>query len=174
MQPRLFAMSVALMLAGACTEAADRMVSVPCAEAGSLEFPAPDDWSVDIRRHDMRMPPTVTVTAPDGQAQWIITPVWKAADRNPPSTPAEIRTRVQRTAETVGAGAAPLRELPGGLYFDGASGITPEPFTRLRQGVFRVGELTVSFTAMSSDAHAADQDALVSRLGNAAHHPARP
>ena len=37
------------------------------------------------------MPPTVTVAAPDGQAQWVVTAVWKAADRKPPATPDEIR-----------------------------------------------------------------------------------
>lgn len=169
MQLRLFAFGLAMMIAGACAEAADRIVNVPCAEAGALEFSAPGDWTVDISRHDERMPPTVTLAAPDGQAQWVVTAVWKAADSKPPATADEIRTRVRRTAETVGAGSAPLRELPGGLYFDGAAGITPEPYTRLRQGMLKVGELTVSFTAMSAEARAADQDQAVSRLGAAVH-----
>ena len=169
MQFRLFAIGLALMIAGTCAEAGDRALSVPCAEAGALELSVPDDWTVDIRRHDPRMPPTVTLAAPDGLAQWVLTPVWKAADRNPPSTADEIRARVRRTAETVGAGRAPLHALPGGLYFDGAPGITPEPYTRLRQGMLKVGELTVSFTAMSADARATDQDQVVSRLGAAVH-----
>lgn len=169
MQLRLFAIGLAMMVAGTCAEAGDRSLSVPCAEAGALELSVPDDWAVDIRRHDPRMPPTVTLAAPDGLAQWVLTPVWKAADRKPPSTPAEIRARVQRTAETLGAGASPLRELPGGLYFDGAAGQTPEPYTRLRQGMLKVGELTVSFTAMSADTRATDQDQLLSRLGTAVH-----
>lgn len=169
MQLRLFSIGLAMMIACTCTEAGDRALSVPCAEAGALELSVPDDWTVDIRRHDPRMPPTVTLAAPDGLAQWVFTPVWKAADRKPPSSPEEIRARVQRTAETMGAGGAPLRELSGGLYFDGAPGSTPEPYTLLRQGMRKVGELTVSFTAMSADARAADQDQAVSRLGAAIH-----
>lgn len=171
MQIRLFAFGVAMMIAGTCAEAADRLLTVPCAEAGALEFAVPEEWSVDIRRHDARMPPTVTVAAPDGEAQWVVTPVWKAADRKPPSTPDEIRTRVRRTAETVGASGAALRELPGGVYFDASTTLVPEPYTRLRQGMLRVGQLTVSFTAMSSEAHAADQDAAVAKLSAATHKP---
>ncbi len=171
MQFRLFSIGLAMMIACTCTEAGERALSVPCAEAGALELSVPDDWTVDIRRHDPRMPPTVTLAAPDGLAQWVLTPVWKAADRKPPSSPAEIRTRVQRTAETLGAGSAPLRELPGGLYFDGVPGSTPEPYTRLRQGLLRVGELTVSFTAMSAEARTSDQQAVVERLSAARHRP---
>lgn len=169
MQIRLFAIGVAMMVAGTCAEAADRLIKVACAEAGALEFAVPSEWSVDIRRHDERMPPTVTIASPDGQAQWVVTPVWKASDRRPPGTPDEIRTRVHRTAETVGASTATLRDLPGGLFFDAASDVVPEPYTRLRQGMFRVGELTVSFTAMSSDARTADQDEAVAKLSAARH-----
>jgi hypothetical protein len=171
MQMRLFAFGLAMMIAGACAEAADRVVTVPCAEAGTLEFEVPEDWTVDISRHDVRMPPTVTVAAPDGQAQWVVTAVWKAADRKPPATPDEIRARVRRTAETVGAPAAPLQATPTGFYFDAGGDITPEPYTRLRQGMLRVGELTVSFTAMSAEARTRDQQALVERLVAARHRP---
>jgi hypothetical protein len=175
MRVRLFALSVALMIAGACAEAADRALVVTCAEAGALEMQVPADWTVQESRHDVRMPPTVTVSAPDGRAQWVVTAVWKAADRKPPATLPEIRTRVQRTAETVGAAGAPLRPLPAGApagyFFDAGSDITPEPFTLLRQGMLKVGELTVSFTAMGAADHAAAQDALVERLGRATHRP---
>lgn len=171
MQMRLFAFGLAMMIAGACAEAADRVVTVPCAEAGTLELDLPEDWAVDISRHDVRMPPTVTVMAPDGQAQWVVTAVWKAADRKPPATPDEIRTRVRRIAETVGAAAAPLQTTPTGFFFDAGSGITPEPYTRLRQGMLRVGELTVSFTAMSAEARASDQQAVVERLSAARYRP---
>ena len=171
MQMRLFAFGLAMMIAGTCAEAADRLVTVPCAEVGTLEFDVPEDWAVEISRHDIRMPPTVTVAAPDGQAQWVVTAVWKAADRTPPATPEEIRTRVRRTAETVGAAAAPLQATPTGFYFDAGGDITPEPYTRLRQGMLRVGELTVSFTAMSAEARASDQQAVVERLSAARYRP---
>jgi hypothetical protein len=171
MQLRLFAFGLAMMIAGACAEAADRVVTVPCAEAGTLEFDVPEDWAVDISRHDARMPPTVTVAAPDGQAQWVVTAVWKAADRKPPATPDEIRARVRRTAETVGAAAAPLQATATGFYFDAGGSITPEPYTRLRQGMLRVGELTISFTAMSAEARAGDQQTAVERLSAARHRP---
>ncbi len=35
--------------------------------------------------------------------------------------------------------------------------------------MLKVGELTVSFTAMSADARAEDQDQLLNRLGTAVH-----
>jgi hypothetical protein len=126
MRIRLLAVSVALMIAGGMAEAQDRLLTVTCAEAGALELPVPEGWTVQESRHDVRMPPTVTLSAPDGQAQWVVTAVWKAADRKPPSTLPEIRTRVQRTAETVGAATAPLQPLPAkaptGYFFDAGAG----------------------------------------------------
>jgi hypothetical protein len=175
MRIRLLAVSVALMIAGGMAEAQDRLLTVTCAEAGVLELPVPEGWSVQESRHDVRMPPTVTLSAPDGRAQWVVTAVWKAADRKPPSTLPEIRTRVQRTAETVGAATAPMQPLPAtaptGYFFDAGAGITPEPYTQLRQGMLAVGALTVSFTAMSTAGRTADQDAAVDHLGRAKHRP---
>jgi hypothetical protein len=171
----LSACAVALILACGTAQAQDRTLTVTCAEAGALSVSVPADWTVEESRHDVRMPPTVTMTAPDGQVQWVVTALWKAADRKPPETLAEIRARVERTAETVGAAGAALRELPAGqpagYYFDIGSDITPAPFTRLRQGMLRIGALTVSFTAMSAPGHDADLDAAVTRLGSARHLP---
>lgn len=173
MRIRLFAFAVALMFACGMAEAQDRLLTVTCAEAGALELPLPADWTVQESRHDVRMPATLTVSAPDGQAQWVITAVWKAADRKPPSTLDEIRARVQRTAETVGVARAALQPVPAqspsGYYFDAGADITPDPYTRLRQGMLKVGELTVSFTAMSTADRSADLDGVVQRLGNARH-----
>ncbi|MBL8475773.1 MAG: hypothetical protein JNK71_06820 [Methyloversatilis sp.] len=173
MRIRLFTASLALMVAGACAEAADRALVITCAEAGALELSVPDSWTVEESRHDVRMPPTLTVSAPDGTAQWVVTAVWKAADRKPPSTLDEIRTRVARTAQTVGAADAPLQPVPSGspvgYFFDAGGSITPEPFSMLRQGMLKVGELTVSFTAMGAAGRSADQDALVERLARATH-----
>jgi hypothetical protein len=173
MRIRIFTASLALMVAGACVEAADRILVVSCAEAGALELSVPDTWSVEESRHDVRMPPTVTVSAPDGKAQWVVTAVWKAADRKPPSTLDDIRSRVARTAQTVGAADAPLLPVPSGApagyFFDTGGDITPEPFSMLRQGMLKVGDLTVSFTAMGAAGRTADQDALVERLARATH-----
>ncbi|HNC70305.1 MAG TPA: hypothetical protein PKZ77_07450 [Pseudomonadales bacterium] len=168
-------LAVALMIAASTAGAQDRLLTVTCAEAGALELAVPAAWSAQESRHDQRIPATLTLSAPDGQSQWVVTAVWKAAERKPPATLDEIRTRVLRTAETVGVFRATLKPLPAaaptGYYFDAGPGITPEPYTALRQGMLKVGELTVSFTAMSTASHAADLDSAVEHLGRARHLP---
>ena len=169
------ALAVALMIAAGTAGAQDRLLTMTCAEAGALELAVPAGWSAQESRHDPRMPATLTLSAPDGQSQWVVTAVWKAAERKPPATLDEIRTRVQRTAETLGMFRATLKPLPAtmpaGYYFDAGPGITPEPYTALRQGMLRIGELTVSFTAMSTASHTTDLDSAVEHLGRARHLP---
>ncbi|HEY9191528.1 MAG TPA: hypothetical protein VIO81_01505 [Methyloversatilis sp.] len=168
-------LTAALMIVAGSVGAQDRVLTVTCAEAGALELPVPAGWSAQENRHDRRMPATLTLSAPDGQSQWVVTAVWKAAERKPPATLDEIRSRVLRTAETVGVFRAMLKPLPAaaptGYYFDAGPGITPEPYTALRQGMLKVGELTVSFTAMSTPGHVADLDSAVEHLGRARHLP---
>lgn len=169
------ALAFALMIAAAAAVAQDRLLTVTCAEAGALELAVPAGWSAQESRHDPRMPATLTLSAPDGQSQWVVTAVWKAAERKPPSTLDEIRTRVLRTAETVGVFRATLKLLPAGTptgyYFDAGPGITPEPYSALRQGMLKAGDLTVSFTAMSTASHLSDLDGAVEHLGRARHLP---
>jgi hypothetical protein len=174
MRIRLLAVSVALMIAGGMAEAQDRLLTVTCAEAGALELPVPEGWTVQESRHDVRMPPTVTCRP-------------RMAGRNgwsPRCGRLPTGNRRRRCRKYAPGCSAPRKRLaqrphrcshcppaPTGYFFDAGADITPEPYTQLRQGMLKVGALTVSFTAMSAAGRTADQDAAVDHVGRATHRP---
>lgn len=128
---------------------------------GHLELSLPRSWKDQLRQPPQELPPTITLSPSTGNAfQVLITPFWSVRPNVVVPGKEEMRKSVMRTIEEARTQAVeqviPLKELTGkagaGYYFS-ATDKSPKPgeFKYMTQGMLRVGDLALLFTALTND-----------------------
>ncbi len=139
--------------------AAVRQFQLP--NLGHLELSLPKSWKDQLRQPPQELPPTITLSPSTGNAfQVLITPFWSIRPDVVVPGKEEMRKSVMRSIEDARPQAVeqviPLQELTGtagaGYYFS-ATDKSPKPgeFKYMTQGMLRVGDLALMFTALTND-----------------------
>lgn len=146
---------------------------------GSIQLKVPKSWQSNIAQPPDNLPPTIQLaprSAPSFRV--LITPLWAAKPGIVLPGPVEMRRNVEQAAERARPQAVeknlPIRELKGpsvvGYYFeatDRAPG--PDEYRYMAQGMFRLGELLVTFTVLTNDDSRSVSGETIAMLENAVH-----
>jgi hypothetical protein len=133
----------------------------PLPDYGAVLMTVPPTWIDQVRQPPDRLPPTIVFHPELGNAfRIMVTPIWPANKDVPVPSDGEIRSNVERSAESVRGQAVessiPVRELKRigvqGYYFS-ATDKNPKPgeFKYMTQGTVVTGDLVVTFTILSND-----------------------
>lgn len=144
----------------------------PLPDHGSIQLSVPASWRDQISQPPDRLPPTVRFR-PDGGAMFevLITPIYPpAGTRMPPANSQKLRAGVEAVAKEAASSAVEkkitIQELRNGsgigYYFsatdkalaEAEKAVDPDDYKYMTQGVFRVDELSVSFTVLTNDTSA--------------------
>jgi hypothetical protein len=168
---------VYLLLRPLCVSAGELRAQVlPLPNHGSLHLSAPPSWHSKVTRPAGDLPPTFEFTPVSGSGfKVLVTPLWS----NEPGAAHPSLALARKTVEHAATAAMqqsvesqlPLKDLKGhavaGYYFS-ATDRAPEPggYKHLTQGALVLGDLLVTFTALTNDgSEDATREALAALAG---------
>lgn len=151
----------------------------PLPRIGQLELTMPAEWKDQLRQPPSGLPPTITLAPATGNAfQVLITPLWAVRPGVVVPGNEEMRQMAARAADKARPQAVeqviPVRDIVGatgrGYYFT-ATDKAPKPgeFKYLAQGIIRVGEIALMFTALTNDSSGAALSSTLDMLKGARH-----
>ena len=170
------ALAAALVAATALAQDEPRRYAVP--GRGTLTLQVPSDWYDEPKVGPTGIPSIRffdRIESPRG-FDMSTTVLWTPPGASPYGTKASLRALVQKAAEDVAAGAAerefPLREFPveggAGFAFDAtAKGAQPGEPAFLTRGALGTGDLTITFTILTTDRKSAAIDRAIEMLRTA-------
>jgi hypothetical protein len=155
----------------------ERRIALP--DHGYFVIQVPRGWVEHVRQPPGRLPPTVSLTPESGKPfQVLATPIWPMTLDSPPPSRDQIRSSVERAAESARSQAVEKEltvvEFQGrsgpGFYF-AATDRAPKPgeFELLAQGILLVGELSVAFTILTNEGQEQVVEEALDVLKNAVH-----
>ena len=166
---RFAAVITLLFLSYAAVAEESEVRGYPLPNHGTLNLTVPKSWQGRVSQPPDNLPPTI-MFAPPGRAtyQVLITPIWPAKPGIALPDQTRIREDVERTAQKAKAEAVekniPIKEVKGSSaagYYYSITDKAPKPdeYKYMTQGMVRLGDLIITFTALTNDGstNAADQ-----------------
>jgi hypothetical protein len=156
--------TVALLFLSCAVVAEESEVrSYPLPNHGTFNLTIPKSWQGRVSQPPDNLPPTI-VFAPPGPPtyQVLITPIWPAKPGIILPDHAGVRKNVERAAEKAKSQSVekeiPIKEITGlsvAGYYYAITDKSPKPdeYKYMTQGMVRLGELMITFTALTNDGY---------------------
>lgn len=160
---KFFIIVALLFLSCAAVAEESKIWSYPLPNHGTLNLTIPKSWQGKVSQPPDDLPPTI-VFAPPGVPtyQVLMTPIWPAKPGIALPDQAGVRKNVERAAEKAKSQSVekniPIKEIKGSAvagYYYSITDKSPKPdeYKYMTQGMVRLDELIMTFTALTNDGY---------------------